>query len=386
MISGCNELLLTDIHISGFNISPRAHETGLENNRGSPAKDSSTSPQLLDMKEVSSMSSCEHPYQTYQQNMLLRQFALLPPNLRTPEALKQVQEQMQLRSRWAATASTEPTSSLTNCLSPVKLSSTTFDKIQQQRRNSVGSPSTSSYDRSPSPSHRSLPSNWIPPAITELPASTRKSASVSDSPSDSLKLQDENGSDVRPRTKSTEEPRKVKPSIWSPVSMVGEKPVTPKQNILNGNLQINQSASSLANHSVEESVKRAVLSNGISPELINRAAALAENKKLPPTDPASYHATVQAYFREYQRQFASQNSLQHGLPSMMMPLALDKNQALANSQLFGQLQRGQNLHSQLLFSNNVLGKEIASKRGHDVEVEVADNDARKFNGVLYLAQ
>ena len=316
--------------------------------------------------------------------MLLRQLALLPPHLRTHEALKHVQEQMHLRSRWAATAASESESrsTVTNYVSPSKLPSSSEDKMQQ-RRNSVGSPSTSSYDRSPSPSHRSLPTTcWAPASTSDQGISFRKSASVSDSPSDSFKCQDESASGDRLRTKSTEEPRKVKPSIWSPVSMVGEASGSTKPSILNSKITISQASSSSATkYAAESAMKLAPFSNDMSLPVTSAMTGLAAKPNASPSiDSAANYQAVAHYLREYQRQFASQNSLQPGLSPLMMPLSLDKTQqALGSKQILEQLQRHHNLQTQLLFSNNGFGKESANHRSHDSDVEIVSNDTRKYN-------
>ena len=319
--------------------------------------------------------------------MLLRQFALLPPHLRTPEALKQVHEQMQLRSRWAATAVSESESRSSEqtrpFVSPPKTSPTIDSKLIPERRSSIGSPSTSSYDRSPSPFHRPSQSTWIPPTLSDHTAPFRKASSASEPLSDLAKQHDEKNGGERPRIRSSDDSVKSKPSIWSPASMVSSKESESKLSSVDSS-----SRSSSTSTSASSSLKSPLSSkfDALNKTTDSEAPIPDKASLSSPVDSVSFPlqaSMAQAYFREYQqyqRQLATQHSLQnHQSLSPSMLLQINKNDSLIHNQLLEQLRKTQGFQQKFdSVGNGESDKDPQTRRSSSKEAEPLSYDARKF--------
>ncbi|CAK8695753.1 unnamed protein product [Clavelina lepadiformis] len=174
-----------------------------------------------------SSDSVNGPYQHYQQQMLLRHIASLPPHLRTPEALRHFQEQMQLSyfasgrlTKNGRTSSSEDSELRPFVHLPSKESPTSITD-DTHRRNSVGSPSTSSHDRSPSPLHRPLTfisSN----AASQHPFKDKSAISPKSSHSPTRVNGTLEGERIF-RSQSLDVSSSAKSKIWSPANMALDK-------------------------------------------------------------------------------------------------------------------------------------------------------------------
>lgn len=371
-----NIIVTNDCFFSGFPISPREHDNG-----STPSKSGSSPNPTTDIRDNPMSASNDLPYQQYQQQMLLRHFALLPPHLRTPEAFKQVQEQMQMRSRWAATAVTDSDARSTEqnrtFVSPLKTSPIIDPKLLPERRSSVGSPSTSSYDRSPSPFHRSSQSTWVSPSLSDHAAAFRKTSSNSEPMSDLTKQQDEKSGRDRQRVKSSEDGVKSKPSIWSPASMVNAKNLDLKPSMVDNSL-----SSSLFANAISPTSKPFINSKADSLIKATNTETVSSNKaNISPVDTVNFPLHVNAYFREYQRHLAAQHSLQNqqSLSSNLLQLPINKTESLVHSQLLESFRKSQGLQQkfELPHSADEAEKEMKKRRSSMKEDEHISYDIRE---------